>query len=384
MKINQISILQQLVKCKSITPEDDNALAITKTILESLGFIVEIIEFTEKNTYPVKNMYAKLGTGNNYLMFCGHLDVVPEGDKKAWSSPPFAAEIKDNAIFGRGTEDMKGGIACFIAALSNIKDSINLKENSVAVLLTLDEEKLAINGIKKLLKYVILDKKQNINECLLGEPTCINYVGDCIKIGRRGSLNFTITINGKQGHVAYPSLFINPVDDANTTITNLTNINLSKTSNYFEKSNLEVTSVNTSSDVYNIVPKEIIIKGNVRFNDSYSLDYIKRQIKDSIKDCSTAEVEFMSDASTPFVNNTESKLYLCLENAIARVTNKRPSNNTFGGTSDARFIKDYMPVIEFGLLEKTLHQVNENVKLEDLQTLTNIYTAFLKEYFNIS
>lgn len=381
--MNQIELLQKLVRCKSITPEDDNVLLLTQNILESLGFSVEIIEFTEENTYPVKNLYAKLGSGNNYLMFCGHLDVVPEGDTKSWSSSPFAAEIKDNTIIGRGTEDMKGGIACFITALSNIVNTINLKENSIAILLTLDEEKLAINGIKKLLNYVIVDKKQNINACLLGEPSCINYVGDCIKIGRRGSLNFNIKVSGKQGHVAYPNLFINPVHTCNNVIANLHKIDLSKTSPGFEASNLEITGVTTSSDVYNIVPKEIIIKGNIRFNKAYSLDYIKTQIEDSAKEYSNTSVKFLADASTPFICETDSRLYLCLEKAITTVTNKKPSSNTFGGTSDARFIKNYIPVVEFGLLEKTLHQVNENVKLEDLEILTNIYTAFLQDYFNI-
>lgn len=383
MKIDTVQLLQQLIKCKSITPNDDGVLDIAQDVLSKLGFAVEIIEFEDKDSYSVKNLYAKIGNGSNILGFCGHLDVVPAGDLNAWDVPPFSAAIKNNTIIGRGAEDMKGNIAAFISAIANVLPQFNYANDSLIIMLTLDEESLAINGIKKLIKYVVEDKKEKLADCLLGEPSCKSYVGDCIKIGRRGSLNFIIKAKGKQGHVAYPSLFNNPIAISNNIITKLLAIDFSSSAKGFELSNLEITGVNTSSDVYNIVPGNVVIKGNVRFNNSYTLSEVQQKITDSLQGFSEVSIDFLADASSPFISDSNSKLYLALENAIISVTNKKPESNTFGGTSDARFIKDYVNVIEFGLLEKTLHQANEQVSLQDLTILSQIYTAFLKKYFTL-
>jgi len=380
--VDSVSLLQQLIKCKSITPDNDGVLELVQNTLTKLGFIVEIIEFEDKNSYSVKNLYAKLGKGNNNLAFCGHLDIVPPGDLKAWEVPPFSATIKDGAIIGRGAEDMKGNIAAFIAAVASILKSFNQDSNSLIIMLTLDEESLAINGIKKLIKHIVEKKQLKIDACLLGEPTCKSYIGDCIKIGRRGSLNFVIKAKGKQGHVAYPSLFNNPTKVANKVISKLLDIDFSAKAKDFEPSNLEITGVNSSSSVYNIVPSEVEIKGNVRFNNAYTLDEVKQKITSSVNEFNNIEIDFMPDYSSPFITSNNSKLYLALQKAIVTVTNKVPQSNTFGGTSDARFIKDYTDVIEFGLLEKTLHQANEQVKIQDLEILTKIYATFLEEYFS--
>lgn len=392
IKLDPIKLLQKLVQCKSITPLDNGIIQLVTHTLSELGFTCEIIEFGTSeysnstnvltNTdYKVKNIYATIGKGSNTLAFCGHLDVVPPGDETSWNAPPFAATIVNNSIIGRGVEDMKGAIACFMAAVSRVLPTLDLENNQIIFLLTLDEESLAINGIQKLIKHVAAN--QPIQACILGEPTGITTLGDCIKVGRRGSLNFNITINGVQGHVAYPHLFSNPITIASKILNNLLTLDFSTTAPHFEPTNLEITGVNSSSAVCNIVPAKITIKGNVRFNPAYNLVDLKQLIIKATTDFNNVTIEFAADASEPFIGKLPNCLTTSLQQAIKNITQKETITNTTGGTSDARFLKNYIPqVIEFGLVEKTLHQVNENVSLDDLATLTNIYSNFLEIYFN--
>lgn len=380
--LDPVDFLQSLVKCKSITPESGGSIELMQKTLEQMGFFTEIIEFQEDGTYPVKNLYAKIGEGDLTLAFCGHLDVVPEGDSSMWSSDPFLGNIIDGKMIGRGVEDMKGGIACFTAAISEVISNFDHKRGSIVFLITLDEEQIAINGIKKLVKYVVEEKKQNITSCLLGEPTCINTVGDNIKIGRRGSLNFVITVNGKQGHVAYPQFAKNPVPLGLKIAERLTQLKLSDANQDFEASNLEITNIETSSKKFNLIPAFIEIKGNIRFNNNHNLADLKIKIESLLEDYKDiAKANFMSDASESFKVSNNSKIYKDLKNAIIKVTKKEPLSDANGGTSDARFLKDYTEVVEFGLVEKTLHQVDESAKVEDIVNLKNIYAEFIKNFF---
>lgn len=442
---NPLHVLKQLLKCPSITPESAGVVEITCELLSLLGFSSEIIEFTSSpedqlQSYPVTNILATLGRGKQALAFCGHLDVVAPGPEEAWSSPPFAAEVLEGKIIGRGAEDMKGGIAAFIAAVAKARSDLDLNKYTLVMLLTLDEEKLAVNGVRKLIKYATTNQKLNLEACLIGEPTCQHKLGDCLKVGRRGSLNFAIKIAGTQGHVAYPELYHNPVPEAGRVISALYELNLGAEHSDFERSNLEITIVQSSSDTLNIVPKQVAVKGNVRFNPKYTLAALKDKIlqavcsalssygaeglssyqkcgpggasshgkwvpQDALKEVPErqkepknnvwplnpltytfnvpncrCEVEFLADESEPFISSCHTPLAQALIAAIQDITLVVPTPNTWGGTSDARFIRPYCEVVEFGLLEKTLHQVDEHIKIEDLEKLTNIYAEFLRKY----
>lgn len=378
--IKALDLLRDLVRFPTVTPEDAGVLGYLKNVLESLGFVVEVLEFSDPTSYDVKNLLATWGRGSTCLGFCGHLDVVPTGPLEHWKSPPFAAEIVEQHVIGRGTEDMKGGVACFIAALSNFIQNISEDKAKIALLLTLDEEKLAINGVPKLIAYAT-EKGLSLDACILGEPTGHTRVGDCIKVGRRGSLNFEITLKGRQGHVAYPHLFTNPVRASNQVLELLLGLKLDTPFAGFESTNLEITSINTSSSTHNIVPAEVIIKGNVRFNPSYNLTSLKKIINDCISRVDGAQINFLDDASEAFYVDKNSKVCTALQEAILEVSGIKTNPNTFGGTSDARFLRLYAEVVECGLVEKTLHQVNERVPLADIDELEKIYSKFLKRFF---
>ncbi|MGV3278790.1 succinyl-diaminopimelate desuccinylase [Rickettsiales bacterium LUAb2] len=379
--LDVVSFLQQLVRCKSVTPVSDGAIELMEQTLTKIGFTVEIIEFTDKDSYPVKNLYASIGDGEEVLAFCGHLDVVPTGEISRWTVDPFAGEIVNGRLIARGSEDMKGGVACFTSALANFIPQFNLQKGKILVLLTLDEEQEAVNGIKKLIAHVVEQKKQKISACLLAEPTNINKIGDCIKIGRRGSINFNIKVKGKQGHVAYQHLAKNPMPIASKILSDLNNLKLAPANQDFESSNLEISGVKSSTETYNIIPESIEIRGNIRYNNQYKLADIKKVIEDVVLVHQDAELMFRNDASEPFMVDPNSDFCQKLEAAIVEVTGIKPSKDTKGGTSDARFLKNYTKVIEFGLIEKTLHQVDENVATNDLLILSNIYENFLNKFF---
>ncbi|MEG8099071.1 succinyl-diaminopimelate desuccinylase [Candidatus Liberibacter brunswickensis] len=384
MSQNYLTYLIKLIECPSITPKDEGAISILINALKPLGFVIEEKYFQTEKTQVVKNLYARFGTKKPHLMFAGHVDVVPPGNLNHWKHSPFSATIIENRIYGRGTVDMKGSIACFIAAISRF---ITKHKNfgSISMLLTSDEEGPAINGTRKMLSW-IKKKGEKWDACIVGEPTCTNILGDTIKIGRRGSLSGEITIHGKQGHVAYPHLTENPIRGLIPLLHQLTNIKFDSGNDAFIPTNLEVTTIDVGNYTKNLIPAQVKISFNVRFNKLWNEETLKEEIKiritkgiESVPKLSHS-VHFLSPVSPVFLTN-DKKLISILSKSIYNVTEKTPMLSTSGGTSDARFIKNYCPVIEFGLVGKTMHAVDENTSIQDLEDLTCIYEKFLYNWF---
>ena len=383
-----VVLAQALIRCPSVTPDENGVLTQVQTWAKSLGFSVERPVFTDKNTPDIENLYARVGKNGPHLAFAGHTDVVPVGDEKAWNFPPFEGTIKDDKLYGRGAVDMKGGIACFIAAVARYLEKNPLK-GSLSLLITNDEEGPGINGTIKLLKWAA-DKGEKWDATIVGEPTNPNNLGDMIKIGRRGSLSGVITVTGHQGHVAYPKRAANPIDLVIKLCEALKNPVLDKGSENFEPSNLEITTIDTGNTATNVIPQQSVIRFNVRYNDNWTADTLKQEIKkrlDSVKLetkgslVPTFKIDWVISPGGVFLTKND-ELVGCLSNAIKTVTGRTPELSTSGGTSDARFIKDYCPVVEFGLVGKTMHMVDECVAIDDLEKLTKIYENFLATFFN--
>ena len=383
-----VVLAQALIRCPSVTPDENGVLTQVQTWAKSLGFSVERPIFTDKNTPDIENLYARVGKNGPHLAFAGHTDVVPVGDEKAWNFPPFEGAVKDDKLYGRGAVDMKGGIACFIAAVARYLEK-NPLEGSLSLLITNDEEGPGINGTIKLLKWAA-DKGEKWDATIVGEPTNPNNLGDMIKIGRRGSLSGVITVTGHQGHVAYPKRAANPIDLVIKLCEALKNPVLDKGSENFEPSNLEITTIDTGNTATNVIPQQSVIRFNVRYNDNWTAETLKQEIKkrlDSVKLetkgslVPTFKIDWVISPGGVFLTKND-ELVGCLSNAIKTVTGRTPELSTSGGTSDARFIKDYCPVVEFGLVGKTMHMVDECVAIDDLEKLTKIYENFLATFFN--
>ena len=383
-----VVLAQALIRCPSVTPHENGVLTQVQTWAKSLGFSVERPVFTDKNTPDIENLYARVGKNGPHLAFAGHTDVVPVGDEKAWNFPPFEGAIKDDKLYGRGAVDMKGGIACFIAAVARYLEK-NPLEGSLSLLITNDEEGPGINGTIKLLKWAA-DKGEKWDATIVGEPTNPNNLGDMIKIGRRGSLSGIITVQGKQGHVGYPRRAANPIDLVIKLCEALKNPVLDKGSENFEPSNLEITTIDTGNTATNVIPQQSVIRFNVRYNDNWTAETLKQEIKkrlDSVKLetkgslVPTFKIDWVISPGGVFLTKNE-RLVSHLSAAIEAVTGRTPELSTSGGTSDARFIKDYCPVVEFGLVGKTMHMVDECVAIDDLEKLTKIYENFLATFFN--
>ena len=383
-----VILAQALIRCPSVTPDENGVLTQVQTWAKSLGFSVERPVFTDKNTPDIENLYARVGKNGPHLAFAGHTDVVPVGDEKAWNFPPFEGTIKDDKLYGRGAVDMKGGIACFIAAVARYLEKNPLK-GSLSLLITNDEEGPGINGTIKLLKWAA-DKGEKWDAAIVGEPTNPNNLGDMIKIGRRGSLSGIITVTGHQGHVAYPERAANPLDLVIKLCEALKNPVLDKGSENFEPSNLEITTIDTGNTATNVIPQQSVIRFNVRYNDNWTAETLKQEIKkrlDSVKLetkgslVPTFKIDWVISPGGVFLTKNE-RLVSHLSAAIEAVTGRTPELSTSGGTSDARFIKDYCPVVEFGLVGQTMHMVDECVALDDLEKLTKIYENFLATFFN--
>ncbi|AQT41574.1 succinyldiaminopimelate desuccinylase [Bartonella apihabitans] len=383
-----VVLAQALIRCPSVTPDENGVLTQVQTWAKSLGFSVERPVFTDKNTPDIENLYARVGKNGPHLAFAGHTDVVPVGDEKAWNFPPFEGTIKDDKLYGRGAVDMKGGIACFIAAVARYLEKNPLK-GSLSLLITNDEEGPGINGTIKLLKWAA-DKGEKWDATIVGEPTNPNNLGDMIKIGRRGSLSGVITVTGHQGHVAYPKRAANPINLVIKLCEALKNPVLDKGSENFEPSNLEITTIDTGNTATNVIPQHSVIRFNVRYNDNWTAETLKQEIKkrlDSVKLetkgslVPTFKIDWVISPGGVFLTKND-ELVGCLSNAIKTVTGRTPELSTSGGTSDARFIKDYCPVVEFGLVGKTMHMVDECVAIDDLEKLTKIYENFLATFFN--
>ena len=381
--INEVFLARDLVRCKSVTPKDDGAINIVAKNLKKLGFKCQFMEFKEKGTPQIKNLYAKIGKNSPNFCFAGHTDVVPVGDLKSWTVNPFGGVIKNQKLIGRGVSDMKGSIACFIAAVSEFL-KINKKINgSISLLITGDEETVAINGTKKIIKKLI-QKKEKINFCIVGEPTNENKLGEMIKIGRRGSITGHLTIIGIQGHVAYPHSSNNPSTIIVEVLNKIKKLKLDRGNKDFEASNLEITKINIENIADNIIPAEAKASFNVRFNNLHTSSSIKKKLN---KIFSSTSKKFKANykiryhvSGEPFLTKPNNTVYM-IKNVIKKSTKINPVLSTTGGTSDARFIKKISPCIEFGLIAKTIHQVDEMARLADLRKLKNIYRDILFNYF---
>jgi succinyl-diaminopimelate desuccinylase len=379
-----VAITRDLLRCPSVTPVEGGALSFLETTLKSAGFTVHRMTFSEPGTADVENLYARIGTSAPHLMFAGHTDVVPPGDPKAWSHAPFSADIADGVLYGRGAVDMKGAIACKVAAaLDHLAANGGKPKGSISFLITGDEESIAVNGSPKLLKWAAA-RGETFDHCVLGEPGNVTELGDTIKLGRRGSQNGVLVVTGKMGHVAYPHRADNPVRGLVKLMGALMDEPLDQGSHKFDPSNLEFTSIDIGNPTVNLIPGEARARFNIRFNDCHDYASLKALVEQRAKKAAGDKVRWTIDwePSNADVFYTEPSPFTdVVIGAVAEVTGKTPKLSTSGGTSDARFIKDYCPVVEFGLVGQTMHAIDERVPVRDLQTLTAVYRKILDNYF---
>ncbi len=375
-----------LIRCPSVTPDQAGALDYMQAALGEAGFDCHRLVFSGDGGVETDNLYARIGRGAPHLCLAGPIDVVPPGDAAAWSHPPFAAVIEDGILHGRGSADMKGGVAAAMAAaLRWLAEAGSGFSGSISFLITADEEGRAINGTRKVVAWM-RENGEVPDHCLLGEPTNDNVLGETIKNGRRGSLNGRLTVTGRQGHVAYPHLANNPLSGLVAVLKAFDDEVLDEGTADFAPSNLEVTSIDTGNPTVNIIPAKVEARFNIRFNDSQSGDGLARCLRgiagtvlESRGLAFTLETEMTAEV---FLTRPGPWIDM-LSDAVAETTGRRPELSTGGGTSDARYIKDICPVVEFGVVNRTIHQVNEHVPVADLAGLADIYTAFLRRYFSM-
>jgi succinyl-diaminopimelate desuccinylase len=377
-----VGIAQSLIRCRSVTPAEGGALRFLERLFKDAGFEAHRVTFDAPGTPSVENLFAKIGSGAPHLAFAGHTDVVPPGDETRWKHGAFSGEVKDGVLYGRGAVDMKGGIAAFAAAaLDYAKAGKGKLKGTISFLITGDEEGPGVNGTVKLLAWA-KERGEVFDHCIVGEPTSVGSLGDTIKIGRRGSLSGTLTIAGKSGHVAYPHNADNPIRTL-IAILNKLQEPLDDGSWHFDRSNFEVVSLDVGNQAFNVIPGEAKAKFNVRFNDKHTPASLKTLIKNRAREAAPqAQAKFdWEPASDSFITQPGPFVDL-IAGAIADVTGKKPALNTGGGTSDARFVKDYCPVVDFGLVGQTMHQIDEQVPVADLQQLAKIYRRMLERYFD--
>jgi succinyl-diaminopimelate desuccinylase len=388
MSADPVAITRDLVRCPSVTPKEGGALAVLERLLAQAGFAVHRMTFHEDGAEDVENLYARIGADAPNLVFAGHTDVVPPGDETAWSHPPFAAETEGDLLYGRGAVDMKGGIACALAAVLD-----HLAENggkprkdgkgSISFLITGDEEGIAVNGTPKLLGWAAA-RGEKFDHCILGEPSNQQALGDTIKVGRRGSLNGAILVRGKQSHVAYPERGENPITGLTRLIGALQGEPLDEGTAQFAPSHLEFTSVDVGNKTVNLIPGEARGRFNIRYNDRHTPDSLKKLIEQRAAKAAAGKISFALEwqpsnagvfvtAPGPFTE--------LVSGAVRKATGRTPKLSTTGGTSDARFITHYCPVVEFGLVGQTMHEIDERVPVADLRALTAIYRAIIARYF---
>jgi succinyl-diaminopimelate desuccinylase len=377
-----IAIARDLIRCPSVTPAEGGALALIEGLLKGAGFDVHRVTFEERGTDPIENLYARIGTAAPHLMLAGHTDVVPPGDETKWTHPPFASDIAEGVLYGRGAVDMKGAIACKLAAALDYVVAHGKPKGSLSFLITGDEEGIAVNGTVKLLKWAAA-RGEKFDHAILGEPTNPEKLGDMIKIGRRGSQNGTLIITGTQGHVAYPELADNPVRNIAALMVAINAEPLDGGTEHFGASNLEFTSIDVGNKTVNLIPTEARARFNIRFNDTRSREELRALIESRAAKAAgkirwriewePSNSDVFLTAPGPFVD--------MISKAIKEATGLTPALSTTGGTSDARFIKDYCPVIEFGLVSLQMHKTDEQVATTDLVALTKIYRRILETYF---
>ena len=376
MPISELKLAKELIRRPSITPKDAGAINLLAKNLKTLGFKCKIMNF--KN---IKNLYAKLGKSSPNFCYAGHTDVVPPGNIRDWDANPFGPVVKNKILIGRGANDMKTSIACFVAAVSRFKNK--KYKGSISLLITGDEEGVAINGTKKVVEY-LKRKREKINFCLVGEPTNPEKLGQMMKIGRRGSMTGYLKVCGIQGHVAYPHHARNPAPIMAKILNQIENIKLDKGTKNFQPSNLEIVKINIENTADNVIPAEATATFNIRFNNKHSSSSLKRKLNNTFRNACkkskcTFKISYMvsGEAFITIPNNTTKMI----QNTIKKITKIKPKLSTTGGTSDARFIRKISPCVEFGLVGKNMHKVNESVKISDLKKLTKIYYNILENYF---
>ena len=382
--IDEIRFTQELIKKPSVTPKDLGAMNIVVKHLKKLGFKCKLMSFQEKGTDKIINLYAKYGSQSPNLCFAGHTDVVPAGDITSWSINPFSAKIKKGYLYGRGVSDMKGGIGCFIAAVSQFLKEHKKFKGSISFLITGDEEGIAVNGTKKVVEY-LKKKKEKIDFCIVGEPSNRRKLGQMMKIGRRGSITTHLTVIGKQGHIAYPLEALNPATPIIKILDELKSKPLDKGNKNFQPSNLEITRISIDNSADNVIPSKANATFNIRYNTLHTFHSLKKYISKIIKKYEKkykckAQFQFQG-TGTAFLtkpNETVRKI----QNIIRKETKEKTVLSTIGGTSDARFIKDIAPCIEFGLVGNTMHQVDERSSIKDMKKLKSIYLKIIKSFFN--
>jgi len=372
-----ITLLQKLIACASVTPVDAGAQEILSAELTKLGFTCHHLPFSDE-TGQVPNLFARLGTGSPHICFAGHTDVVPVGDEAAWTSGPFDPQIRDGVIYGRGSSDMKGGVAAFVAAVAAYLES-NTPKGSISLLITGDEEDLAVNGTVRVLKW--MDENGHTPDvAIVGEPTNPDELGQEIKLGRRGSLNGYLTVKGVQGHVAYQHLADNPMPRLIKLTDALAVHEFDQGNEFFPPTNLEITSIDVGNEATNIIPAEGRAAFNIRFNDQWSSASVKAKIIELL-DGIGAEYEIKFEGNAESFITKPAAWSEIVRDSVADVTGRTPEYTTSGGTSDARFVVNYCPTIECGAINESIHQVDENAKVSDLEDLTKIYTRILERYF---
>ncbi len=383
LRLNELQLAKELIRFPSVTPVDAGVMSFLENKLKKLGFKTKILEFKEKNTKPVKNLYARLGNKSPNFCYAGHLDVVPAGNLKDWTVNPFKPSIKKGHLIGRGANDMKSSIAAFVTAVSKFIQKNKKFNGSISLLITGDEEGVAINGTKKVVEY-LKKKKEKINFCLVGEPTNPNKLGEMIKIGRRGSITGKLTVIGVQGHVAYPNRANNPSTALVQILKELKGIKFDKGTKDFQPTNLEITKINIDNSADNVIPGLAYASFNIRFNNKHSSNTLKSKINKIVKKiCNKNKSKYKIEynvSGEAFLTSPNETTYM-IQNTIKKITKIKPKLSTTGGTSDARFIRKISPCLEFGLVGKTMHKVDEVVALKDLKKLTLIYSNILENYF---
>ena len=372
-----VALLQELIRCESVTPKEGGALDYLEKLLAAHGFSCHRLKFSDKDTPEVDNLYARRGTSAPHLCFAEHTDVVPVGDRTLWTCEPFGGVIKDGKIWGRGACDMKGAIATFVAAALDVIKK-GKPAGSISFLITGDEEGPAVNGTRKVLEW--LEKKdEKIDFCIVGEPTSRETLGDMMKIGRRGTFTGKITVTGKQGHVAYPHLADNPVPKLLALLKTLDDLELDQGTAHFQPSNLEIVNIDIGNAAENVIPASARATFNVRFNDLFSGATLEKKLR-GVMDALHIPYDMAVRGGGESFYTPPGKYSDLLQSAVKKVTGLTPELSTSGGTSDARFIKKYCPVVEFGIVGKTAHQVDEHVAMKDMAALTEIYKEVIKAY----
>ena len=383
-----VSLTQALVRCPSITPHDGGALQVTEDHLKTIGFDCTRLPFSEKNTYDVDNLFATFGSSGKHIAFAGHTDVVPPGNETSWTYPPFSATIANGKLFGRGTEDMKGNIACFISATNSFLKKYGKDfGGQISFIITGDEEKEAINGTVKMMEWTKIQKIE-FDHCIVGEPTSNKYVGDKIKIGRRGSINFFITVKGIQGHTANASRAENPAHHLIALLHRIISNPLDEGNEYFIPSSIQIPTFDVANTAANVIPEIAKATINIRFNNKHTGEslqqWLKNHIVNQFNDLPNATCTFFTNQIGESFLTKPGELSVLVSSACKEKnsTNKDPELATDGGTSDARFIKDYCEVLEIGLVNQSLHQVDEFVRTDDLHKLHDLYLRILEKYFD--